>query len=244
MSSKRAIGDVRPSQVITTFGPGAIVDLQTLSVIVAGIDGWHLDEDRVIHEPRLQRALKVKRFFPQSRLVETISPSGGLFRHFCFLAIKSALTPNVQRFLSLVKNWLDTTKKLRKWSAKHLIAKAGASSVRLLSQHRLLWLARVVILTNSPGGPTCIEMPTLTAKNVCVWCTPVQPARYRIFGSTVLVMQNVVLVKLLVRIAALFWVNVPASVHGWGLRIKTRMSVNTQGRCGRFNVAPPTDGFL
>ncbi|USY26815.1 DUF1998 domain-containing protein [Alcaligenes sp. 1735tsa3] len=63
MSSKRAIGDVRPSQVITTFGPGAIVDLQTLSVIVAGIDGWHVDEDLVIHEPRLQRALKVKRFF-------------------------------------------------------------------------------------------------------------------------------------------------------------------------------------
>jgi len=63
MSSKRAIGDVRPSQVVTTFGPGAIVDLQTLSVIVAGIDSWHLDEDLVIHEPRLQRALKVKRFF-------------------------------------------------------------------------------------------------------------------------------------------------------------------------------------
>lgn len=63
MSSKRAIGDVRPSQVITTFGPGAIVDLETLTVIVAGIDGWHLDEDLVIHEPRLQRALKVKRFF-------------------------------------------------------------------------------------------------------------------------------------------------------------------------------------
>lgn len=63
MSSKRAIGDVRPSQVITTFGPGSIVDLQTLSVIVAGIDGWRLDEDQVIHEPRLQRALKVKRFF-------------------------------------------------------------------------------------------------------------------------------------------------------------------------------------
>ncbi|WP_379866577.1 DrmB family protein [Marinobacter sp. M5B] len=63
MSSKRAIGDVRPSQVITTFGPGAIVDLQTLSVIVAGIDGWRLDEDLAIHEPRLQRALKVKRFF-------------------------------------------------------------------------------------------------------------------------------------------------------------------------------------
>ena len=60
----RAIGDVRPSQVITTFGPGAIVDLETLSVIVAGIDRWPTDEDLAIHEPRLQRALRVQRFFP------------------------------------------------------------------------------------------------------------------------------------------------------------------------------------
>lgn len=62
--SRRAIGDVRPSQVITTFGPGAIVDLQTMSVIVAGIDRWPTDPDLVIHEPRLERALRVERFFP------------------------------------------------------------------------------------------------------------------------------------------------------------------------------------
>ena len=61
--STRAIGDVRPSQVITTFGPGAIVDLQTMSVIVAGIDNWRIDEDDVIHEPRLEQALRVSRFF-------------------------------------------------------------------------------------------------------------------------------------------------------------------------------------
>ena len=61
---KRAVGDVRPSQVITTFGPGAIVDLRTMSVIVAGIDRWPTDEEFVIHEPRLERALQVKRFFP------------------------------------------------------------------------------------------------------------------------------------------------------------------------------------
>jgi hypothetical protein len=61
--SKRAIGDVRPSQLITTFGPGAIVDLQTMSVIVAGIDGWPNDEELAIQEPRLQQALRVKRFF-------------------------------------------------------------------------------------------------------------------------------------------------------------------------------------
>jgi len=72
--STRAIGDVRPSQIITTFGPGAIVDLQTLSVIVAGIDRWPIDEDRAIYEPRLQRALRVKRFFPAK-------PSEGSFQN-------------------------------------------------------------------------------------------------------------------------------------------------------------------
>jgi hypothetical protein len=59
----RAVGDVRPSQLITTFGPGAIVDLQTLSVIVSGVDRWPIEDDLAIHEPRLERALRVKRFF-------------------------------------------------------------------------------------------------------------------------------------------------------------------------------------
>lgn len=60
--SKRAIGDVRPSQLITTFGPGAIVDLEKFSVIVAGIDDW-INADNEIREPRLENALKVRRFF-------------------------------------------------------------------------------------------------------------------------------------------------------------------------------------
>jgi len=61
--SKRSIGEVRPSQLITTFGPCAIVDLQNLSIIVAGIDNWPIDEECAIHEPRLQHALGVKKFF-------------------------------------------------------------------------------------------------------------------------------------------------------------------------------------
>jgi len=60
---RKAIGDIRPSQVITQYGPGAVVDLQTLSVIVAGIDKWTIDEDHPIHEPRLEAALGVSRFF-------------------------------------------------------------------------------------------------------------------------------------------------------------------------------------
>ena len=35
------IGDVRPSQVITTFGPGAMVDLPTRSVLIGGLERWN-----------------------------------------------------------------------------------------------------------------------------------------------------------------------------------------------------------
>jgi hypothetical protein len=34
------IGEVRPSQLLYTYGPGSIIDLPHLSVLVSGIDGW------------------------------------------------------------------------------------------------------------------------------------------------------------------------------------------------------------
>lgn len=61
--SNKPVGEVRPSQVITTFGPGAIVDLQTLSVVVAGVDEWKKGDDQRIQEPRLERNLGVKCFY-------------------------------------------------------------------------------------------------------------------------------------------------------------------------------------
>jgi hypothetical protein len=78
------IGDVRPSQVISTFGPGAIVDLETLSVIVAGIDRWPIDEDLVIHEPRLERALRVNRFFPAKPSDRNFNNSRGTIPTYLF----------------------------------------------------------------------------------------------------------------------------------------------------------------
>jgi len=48
-------GKLRPSQVITTFGPGAVVDLPAESVMVAGIESW--SPGPIIHEPRLESAL-------------------------------------------------------------------------------------------------------------------------------------------------------------------------------------------
>lgn len=57
-----SIGEVRPSQVITTFGPGSIVDLETLSIIVASIASWNESEATTIREHRLERALGVEKF--------------------------------------------------------------------------------------------------------------------------------------------------------------------------------------
>jgi hypothetical protein len=58
MAKKRA-GDVRPhgqirqSQIVTTFGPGAMIDLPDHAVILAGLDHWNGYEDHPIVEDRL-----------------------------------------------------------------------------------------------------------------------------------------------------------------------------------------------
>ena len=49
---------IRQSQLITTYGPGAMIDLPDRSVIVAGLDDWsHLRRER-IDEPRLVTKLR------------------------------------------------------------------------------------------------------------------------------------------------------------------------------------------
>ena len=52
---------VRSSQLITTFGPGAMVDLPDDAVIIAGTDSWRYSKNAplpTITEPRLQRKLE------------------------------------------------------------------------------------------------------------------------------------------------------------------------------------------
>lgn len=55
-------GELRPSQLVTQFGPGCLVDLPELSMILAGTDDWNPGTASRIGEPRLQRALHVKGF--------------------------------------------------------------------------------------------------------------------------------------------------------------------------------------
>lgn len=51
---------LRQSQIITTFGPGAMVDLPTRSVLIAGLDHWQMPKDgyREIVEPVLARRME------------------------------------------------------------------------------------------------------------------------------------------------------------------------------------------
>ena len=58
--SKKAHGQIRRTQVITTWGPGALLDLPNYAVIVGGLDTWpnpgNLEE---ILEPRLSAKLQM-----------------------------------------------------------------------------------------------------------------------------------------------------------------------------------------
>jgi hypothetical protein len=57
---KRRIGELRPSQLLFTYGVGSIVDLPELSVLVMGLDDWptRADVTREIVEERLLAAVR------------------------------------------------------------------------------------------------------------------------------------------------------------------------------------------
>lgn len=58
--SRKAHGQIRRSQVITTWGPGALLDLPQYSVIVGGLDGWPQTSDlEEIIDPRLTHKLQL-----------------------------------------------------------------------------------------------------------------------------------------------------------------------------------------
>ena len=78
---KHRVGDVRPSQVMWSYGPGALIDLPSLSVLTLGINRWQRDQCRKITESRLlaavQRALgpQVTQLLgPPVQVVENLNP--------------------------------------------------------------------------------------------------------------------------------------------------------------------------
>lgn len=73
--------NLRRGQIITTFGPGAIVNLEAGSFIAMDIDSWPKNDDKnVIYEERLQNRLKVK-YFREPPSSESF-PKGLPYRRF------------------------------------------------------------------------------------------------------------------------------------------------------------------
>ncbi|MFG0872303.1 DrmB family protein [Aeromonas media] len=58
INNKTPVGEVRPSQLLWTYGPGALIDLPNLSVVTLGIDRWEKDRCQPILEARLLAAVR------------------------------------------------------------------------------------------------------------------------------------------------------------------------------------------
>ena len=71
-------GKMRPSQIVTQFGPGGLIDLPTLSMVVTGIEDWDTSTARRVDEPRLANKLGVS-FFRRPSLL----PSADKWRATC-----------------------------------------------------------------------------------------------------------------------------------------------------------------
>lgn len=56
--STHPVGQVRPSQLLWTYGPGALIDLPNLSVITMGLDRWDTDQCPLVEEARLLSAVQ------------------------------------------------------------------------------------------------------------------------------------------------------------------------------------------
>ena len=57
---RKGHGQIRRAQVVTTYGPGALIDLPRDSAIVAGLDSWPKPGDlEEILEPRLSGKIQL-----------------------------------------------------------------------------------------------------------------------------------------------------------------------------------------
>ena len=78
-----AQGEVRQSQLITTYGPGAMVDLPDHSVVIGGLNLWNYGPDRsveIIDEPRLlaklRQSLRINNLQLQKPPINETGPGG------------------------------------------------------------------------------------------------------------------------------------------------------------------------
>ena len=182
--SKRSYpGKLRPSQIITTFGPGAVVDFPDTSVMVAGIDTWA--QGPIIHEPRLEKALNVNGF--RTPRVEKYDRSGDVP---CVRFPGYLVCPKCERLLRTSKcSRCDTdTYPARliilcpaghaddfpwSWWAHRQRSCTGRPAIRLINQKKTAALADLIVICDTCGqkrslsgalGPNALKDFSCTGK--------------------------------------------------------------------------------
>lgn len=68
------VGEVRPSQMLYTYGVGSIVELPNISVLMMGLASWNTENMKTIHETRLLRAVKSRLSDSVERLMAPPQP--------------------------------------------------------------------------------------------------------------------------------------------------------------------------
>jgi hypothetical protein len=102
----RPKGQVRQSQIVGTYGPGALVDLPDHAVIVSGLDFWN-GQKRPVHESRLlsrlhsnERFARVQLWTPPIDTSETPQPGVGIdvwrFPQWFIVQMDESLDPAVR----------------------------------------------------------------------------------------------------------------------------------------------------
>ena len=88
-SKKKVVGQLRRTQLITTFGSGSIVDMPDYSVIIAATDYWS-NLSPILHERNLEKLLHVSHFkqpYAQENEDSEYTPDVPAYRfpymHFC-----------------------------------------------------------------------------------------------------------------------------------------------------------------
>jgi hypothetical protein len=58
--SELRVGELRPNQLLHTYGVGSVADLPNLSVMVSGLDDWDLASAERVTEDRLLAAVRAQ----------------------------------------------------------------------------------------------------------------------------------------------------------------------------------------
>ena len=160
-------GEIRQSQVVMTFGPGAMLDLPNHSVLIAGLDFWSKGGQEII-EPRLTDKLAkildiptIRLFTPPTEPEDPTAPSTGIdcFQFpewFITQDVESIVPESSSRSRMLVRRnaltrgkFIDRNRKKRAVVQSDLCERAVAAISGTLTGTASFMAARPIVLRNT-----------------------------------------------------------------------------------------------